>query len=462
VRLGRATLAALVATVGGAALAAPAHANLTAVGPVNPATGFPDWYQDASGPGGAGIKLQPCLDGPPFCLTTRADLTAPDGEGFYAQAETTIPVGSGSARFIVAQEAAFLNNDPITFGRIRITVKAARANTTYTFNHPYGNAVVTTDGLGNGRFSSDFGCAAAPCDWRAALTSPIGNFLRWAPGGQAPPGGFIGDAITPHTVTGGSVRNTFGVSGGASTDLFTVSGKLAGPPVPVVNVTDAVDFGTTTTNAPVTRTVTVTSFGVPDPGGASNVNFGPIGFSGPQAAAFSLVGNDCTGRTLPSGQSCSLTVQLKPVAMGNYAAALDFGTSAGATRVALNGVVGGTNVAGAAARSRMVVRRLRTTHRMSRARVLRSGLRLSMRLPQGAEILKISVLRVRKGKVVRKPVWLGYRVTPSRAGLYRLRLKSRALRRRLKPGLYQVNVTPGISKHQLGRTTTTRIRITRR
>jgi hypothetical protein len=83
-----------------------------------------------------------------------------------------------------------------------------------------------------------------------------------------------------------------------------------------------------------------------------------------------------------------------------------------------------------------------------------------MRLPQGTEIVKVAILRVRNDRVRRKPIWLGYRV-PSHAGLYRLTLDSRALRRRLKAGLYQVNVTPGVSKRQLGRTATTRVRITR-
>jgi hypothetical protein len=85
-----------------------------------------------------------------------------------------------------------------------------------------------------------------------------------------------------------------------------------------------------------------------------------------------------------------------------------------------------------------------------------------MRLPQGTEIVKFSVLRVRgNGRVNHKPAWLAYRVAPSRAGLWRVRLDSRALRRRMKAGLYQLNVTPGVSRRQLGRTSTTRIRITR-
>ena len=101
---------------------------------------------------------------------------------------------------------------------------------------------------------------------------------------------------------------------------------------------------------------------------------------------------------------------------------------------------------------------------MSRVRVLRRGLRLSMRLPAQTEVLKIAVYRVRNGRANREPVWLGYRVVGriGRSGLYRVRLDSRALRQRLKAGLYQLNVTPGLSKRQLGRTTTTRIRITRR
>jgi hypothetical protein len=322
---------------------------------------------------------------------------------------------------------------------------------------------IQTDATGGGRSSVDTGCSLAPCPaFDAALSGAMGPFLTWTPD-PALPGGHIGDSVTPHTVTGGTNGNSFIVSGpgGASTNLFTVAGKLAGPAVPVVNVAKAMDFGATAPSAPVTRGITVTSFGVPDAGGASNVNFGPIGVSGPQAAAFTLVGNDCTGRSLPSGAACTFTVQLKPSAAGNYSGQLDFSTSAGVSHVALNGVVAAAGVAGASARSRLTLRTLRTTHRMTRARVLRRGIRLTMRLPQGTEILKISVLPVRNGKVNRKPVWLGYRVTPSRPGLYRLRLDSRALRRRLRAGLYQLNITPGVSKHELGRTSTTRIRITR-
>jgi hypothetical protein len=459
----RAALAALVAAMAMTVAAAPAHAALTATGPVNPATGFPDWYED-----GTGVKLQPCLDGPPFCLTAAADLVAPSGEGFYWNAQSDLAIGGGSAKLVLAQEAAFAP-DRITFSRIRIVVKGARANTAYTFTHPYGSATVTTDGLGNGRFSQDFGCAAAPCDWTvAATTSPFTSFLRFNPAvAPAAPSGFVGDGITPHPVIGGTVRNTFGFSGGGlsgSTNLFVVAGKVAGLPFPVFEAPRFESWGAIAPGTSQVQTIPITSFGVPDAGGASNLTFGNMAIVGPNASEFTLVGNTCSGQVLPSGSSCALNISFAPTAGGLRSAELDIQHNAagGGARILLNGTGAVPAPAVAAApTSRLAISKLRTTHRMSRARVLRRGLRLTMVLPQGTEIIKVAVNRIRNNKVVRKPIWVGFRVAPSRAGLYRLTLDSRALRRRMKVGLYVVKVTPGASKQQLGVTTTTRVRITR-
>jgi hypothetical protein len=268
---------------------------------------------------------------------------------------------------------------------------------------------------------------------------------------------------------GGSVRNSFGVAGGASTNLFTVQGKLAGPPVAVFAAPELTNFGDAAPGQPVTRTITVTSFGVPDDAGRSALAMGVAGVTGPQAAEFAMVENTCTGQTLPSGATCTVTVQFTPAAAGARTANLDFSHNAAgaASRVILTGTGAAppaTLVAGSRAAGRLRVSRLRTTHRMSRARVLRRGLRLSMRLPQQTEVLQIAVYRFRGRTLVRKPVWLGYRVVGrlSRGGLYRVRLDSRTLRRRMKAGRYQLNVTPGLGKRDLGVTTTTPIRITRR
>ena len=185
-RLAPVALTGAAALAAGLAGAGPAHAALTAVGPVNPATGYPDWYQDATN-----LKLQLCLDGPPYCLAAANELVAPEGEAFWFQAEAAIPVGAGEARLVLAQEAAFLGTAPISFGRIRITVTGAPPNTTFTFAHPYGSANVTTDGTGGGRFSEDVGCGGGPCNFAAALPTGIGpQFLRWDPTvPPAPPAG---------------------------------------------------------------------------------------------------------------------------------------------------------------------------------------------------------------------------------------------------------------------------------
>jgi hypothetical protein len=463
-RLRRLLVGALLATLAMTAAAAPARASLAAVGPVNPRTGYPDWYQD-----GGGLKLQLCTDGLPVCSAAPGDLVPPDGEAFYWRGQGDLTSGTLKAKLALAQEAAFLGNDPVAFGRVRATIVGGAANTTYTIRHPYGTLTITTDGNGIGKSSTDVGCGAAPCDWAAALGSALGPYLHWDPTvPPAPPAGYIGDAATPHKVVGSPTGfNGFSLQGGGlslSTDVLTVEGKLAGPPVPDIDVAPAADFGTVTPGAPIQRTIAVRNLGVPDASGASNLSFGTIGIGGAQAGAFAIVGNTCSGQTLASGQGCLLTVQLNPAAPGAYSAVLGIGSNAAhnPAAVALSATVAAPSagVAGVTS-SRLGVRGLSTTHRLSRARVLRRGLRLTMVLPPGTQIIKIAVRRVRHGKVVRKPIWTGFRVAPSRPGLYHLTLDSRALRRRLTPGLYQVNVTPGASRSQLGRTSTTRVRVTR-
>jgi hypothetical protein len=453
--------------------AAPAQASLSAVGPVNPATRYPDWYQD-----GNGLKLQLCLDGPPFCLAAAADLVAPDGEAFWWEASAEVPVGNGTGLLTLAQEAAFLNGGRISFGRVRVRINGGTPNSTFVARHPYGTTTVETDATGRGTTTEDIGCGAAPCDFGAALATTIGPFLTWDPRvGPAPPAGYVGDSVTPHPVVGSPIGfNAFSI-GASSTSLFTVQGKLAGPPVPVFNGPGTVDLGTQAPGVPTTRTVTVESFGVPAADGSSNLAVGSPGISGANAAEFGIVGNTCTGVAMPSGATCTITVAFNPAAPGARTASLDIPHNAqGAiSHVALTGTgaapppvaapaapaaAPGVAVAGAAARS-LALQRLRITHRVSRARILQRGLRLSMRLPEGTEVVRVAIYRTRGNRRSGRPVYLAFRLAP-RAGLFRLTLDSRALRQRLKAGRYQLNVTPGASRTQLGRTTKTFFRVTTR
>lgn len=472
-RTARAVLTTGAAMVAAIAIAAPARADLAAVGPVDPATQVPAWFQD-----GTGLKLGLCLDGPPFCLGAVGDFGLPDGEAFYWNAGADLASGTLKAKLVLAQEAVSPPSGPAAFMRIRVRITGGLPRTTYTATQPFGTTTVTTNDQGTGTETVDAGCSLAPCaSFAGAVSGAIGPFLRWDPTvpPAVPPGGYVGDAATPHRVTGSPTNNNvFRLTGGGlnnpTTDEFVVAGKLAGPPVPVFHGPSGLDFGGQALGTPAApQGATVTSFGVPDPAGASNLAVSAVALSGPAAADFRVVSSTCGGAVMPSGAACAIGVQFVPSAAGTRTASLDVATNAasGISHIALTGTgvdPRATAAAAAAAfRARFKVAKLRTTHRMSRARALRRGLRLSMRLPQGAEIIKISVLRVRRnGGANRKPVWLAYRVLPSRAGLYHVSLDSRALRRRLKAGLYQINVTPGLSKHQLGGTATTRVRITRR
>ena len=127
---------------------APAsHAALTAVGPVDPATTFPAFYQDSTG-----LSLAPCFDNNGFCANTMVAAPGFDpalplaiplnfpGEGFYFFASAGFP--DPKMIYIAALEFSFANGvvragDQVTFARIRFTNKTSPVGT-YTITHPYG------------------------------------------------------------------------------------------------------------------------------------------------------------------------------------------------------------------------------------------------------------------------------------------------------------------------------------
>jgi len=215
---------------------------------VDPATGFPSYYQDASG-----IRLKLCVDSD-FCLggNSLPDPDAPASvatgnlpdEAFYAvaRAETDL-VGGGRIRWRAVLEGAFANGavvdgDQMTFTRVQVTGSKINTGvypvgTPLTFQTPYGtlSATVRLDGkLSRDRRESDPGDAAngfaAPLTETQTGFGP--RFLRWTSGA---PAGHIGDPTVLHAITGG-VRNNFQVFSGAaavspSVTKFEVAGQLA-------------------------------------------------------------------------------------------------------------------------------------------------------------------------------------------------------------------------------------------
>ena len=341
-RVLRAALCALAATL---LLAGPAHAALTAVGPTDPTNGFPAWYQDANG-----TQLTLCIADPKCPASMAAPpFVAPDGENFYqlASAALTAP-GGGSVTMDFNFEGAFLGaapTDQITFGRIQVTMKGMDPNTTYTITYPYGTGQWSTDANGNivagarTKQRHEVGCAATPCDFAAALGTEIGPFIQWDPAQSAPPAGYIGDGVTPHTIVGPAVTSvtvTGGSlpAGGISTNLFTVEGKLASPPVPIFFVAPGSgSFGTQRVAATTTRMITVRNDGL-----APMPAFTGVAVSGADASSFQATNTTCSGTAVPSGGSCTIPVSFTPASTGPQAATLTLTDADGGTHaVALSG-----------------------------------------------------------------------------------------------------------------------------
>ena len=235
--------------------ALPAQAVLSAVGPVDPATGFPSYYEDANG-----VQLKLCVDSD-FCLggnplpdpeapASVASGNFPD-EAFYhvTRAETDLNSG-GRIRWRAVLEGAFANEvvvdgDQVTFTRVQVTgskinTSIYRAGTVLTFKTPYGNlsAPVNADGkLTRARTESDPGDAlngfAAPVTETG--TGYGRRFMRWDPAvAPAAPVGFIGDPLVLHKAIGGRTGNRFRVFRGATAvspreDEFEIAGQCFDP-----------------------------------------------------------------------------------------------------------------------------------------------------------------------------------------------------------------------------------------
>jgi hypothetical protein len=318
----------------------------------NPDNGFPTWYMDENG-----VKVQQCLDPNDANCTVLPDeffnpaqpLKFPTNfpsEFFYQDADSDKIVTpgcnggpTGSALFRSSIEGAFVNAGPVdgeqmTFGRIRIVVRGGLCpNSTYTFVHPYGTIDITTNatgGIAPNRGTEDVGCAPiAPdvCDFTFALSSRVfGGLLRWDPTvAPAAPAGYLGDAVTLHKVIGspyslnGAPVNSFSIKDSAgttvaSTDLFTVMGKLLGPleASPTTAAFDVTPVGSTSG----AQTVTYTNTGI------APITVSSLALSGTDAADFTIASTTCTNATLAVGGTCAATLTFSPSATGVRSASL--------------------------------------------------------------------------------------------------------------------------------------------
>src|SRR4051812_43834786 len=194
---------------------------LIAVGPVNASNGFPDWYRDTNG-----VDLMPCDD--PQDKYCGGAVPAPDPtqpptfpgnfpDEFFYQSAGADSLTSAGGNGVLAEfdlEGAFAAGpvqagDQITFARIRYKiVDGLQPDTDYKIPQPYGTDTVHTDPGATGFFvTRDVGVAAG--DFSGALKGRVGPFLQWDATAPAPPAGYIGDGVTPHTVTGSPLNTNF-------------------------------------------------------------------------------------------------------------------------------------------------------------------------------------------------------------------------------------------------------------
>ena len=240
----------------GATLVVPANAALApaADGPVgvtDVATGFPSYYQDASG-----TQLKLCLD-QPLCVggnglpdptqpASIATLNLP-GESFYAYAQAAITLdGGGSLKWLAVLEGTWLtgevvDGDQMTFTRIqlsgsKINLTRYPKDTVLTAHTPYGDISGTVTSSGTLTRNRKESAPGIPENGfvRPAIETTTGygpTFLKWDVGA---PAGFIGDPNVTHTVTGAKTgqanavqvfRGTTPVS--PSVAQFTVAGQIA-------------------------------------------------------------------------------------------------------------------------------------------------------------------------------------------------------------------------------------------
>ena len=241
----------VVQGLAGATVTTSPPSKLLAVGPTSPDNGFPVWYRDSNN-----LSLGLCLDiDNPFCGITGADgvdvtkpISFPDNfpeETFYqlAQAQLALPSGT-TATLDNNLEAAFTTATPtagqqITFGRVRIRITTPTTGH-YVVTHPYGvdEFDVTDAATRNINFTEDVGIGD-PGNFKGALGSRIDPFLRWDTGLIKGPDGasYLGDAVTPHAITGSNLNTNFFRIDGPNiggpgvntiqTNLFTLRGRVA-------------------------------------------------------------------------------------------------------------------------------------------------------------------------------------------------------------------------------------------
>jgi hypothetical protein len=394
----RAAITTAAALVAAAAFAVPASANLTA-GPVD-VTGYPAHMEDA-----VGAQAALCLGPAPECgvgAATASDMLT-DGEAFWWGGAVDVNVPGGTVSIFFNVEAATAPGafgappDQITFQRVQIGGDTGLPNGTYTFVTPFGN------------FTSKKEANSPKNRWdrfesSSAESGPIDHFLT----SSTAPAGFYGDADgAPSTTTDNATVSVFmpGQSPSdptivpATSDQWVIMGALVGAPV-------------------VLPPADVDKDGIPDTADNCPTQAGPSSNGG------CPVVNAPVPQPQPQVRTVTNTVTLARAIPGPSQAVLP------------------------ARASSLAVSRLTLARRISVSRLRLKGLRATMSVQEGTNVLRFAVYKAKGNSKTGRALYTTSR-TPSRAGLFRTTLRSSKLSK-LKAGRYVLEVRAGRSAASLG------------
>jgi hypothetical protein len=407
----RATITTVAALVAATAFAGAAQAALTP-GPVD-VTGYPASMTDQ-----LGAQSALCLGPAPECgagAATASDMLT-DGEAFYWGGTVDVPVDGGTVNIFFNVEAATAPADQIqplsqiTFQRIQMRGDTSLPNGRYTFVTPFGT------------FTSDKTVDSSKTRWTRletgdATSGPIDHFLTSS---TAPPG-FYGNADAVASPTLDNATVSVYMPGQAPSDplvvpatsnQWVIMGALVGAPVVLPPADTDKD-------------------GIPDATDNCPTQAGPANNNGCPVVVIPVTGPAPQAQVIERAVTNTITQVIPGPA----------------------GAVLGTQS------SSLSVSQLTLARRISVSRLRAQGLRGTMNVQEGTNVVRFAIYKARSGQKTGRALYTTSR-TPTHAGLFRFSLRSAKLAK-LKPGQYVTEVRAGRSAASLGAVKTFVFTVTR-
>lgn len=260
-------------------------------------------------------------------------------------------------------------------------------------------------------------------------------------------GGFTAVAGSPFAAAAEAVSDVAvaDLDGDHQPDLVSSHGENAARVSVLLNTDDAsvgleaLDFARRPVGRPVERNLVVRN------PGSGLLRVANLALGGRDRSRFAVVGDGCTGVSVPSGGDCKLRLRFKAAKVGSHAATLSV----------ISNAPGGRQVANLAGRGRPPL--LGPVKARPRRFAVGRGTRFSFRLSEAARV-RLRIQRPRRKRGSRRTRWTSAHIVlrrSGRAGKNRIRFSGRTRKRRLAPGPYRVRV---VARDTRGNASAARVR----